>query len=82
MGAVTKQYTSPTKKLVKFFESSRDKWKEKCSQAKLRVKRLHTKVADLETSRRRWREEARQLRLENARLHADLEEQKTSSLSL
>ena len=47
----TKEYRSPTEKLARFFKGSRDKWKEKCQEAKLRVKRLHTKVADLQTSR-------------------------------
>ncbi len=75
----TKEYRSPIKKLVRFFEDSRDKWKEKCQEAKLRVKRLHTKVADLQTSRERWREEARQLRAEVAQLREELEEQKADA---
>ena len=77
MGMEAKQYRSSTRKLVKFFERSRDQWKQKCLGAKLRVKRLHTKVADLQGSRQRWTGEAKQLRAEVARLQAELEEQKT-----
>lgn len=77
MGMEAKQYRSPIKKLVKFFEQSRDQWKQKCLDAKLRVKRLHTKVADLQASRQRWREEAEELRSQVAQLQAELAEQKT-----
>lgn len=76
MGMEAKQYRSPTRKLLKFFERSRDRWKQKCLDAKLRVKRLHTKVADLRASRQKWREEAKRLQAEVARLQAELEEQK------
>ena len=49
-----KEYRSPLKKLGVFFERSRDKWKQKCLDAKRRVKFLHTKVADLQRSRERF----------------------------
>ena len=75
----TKEYRSPTEKLARFFKGSRDKWKEKCMEAKLRVKRLQTKVADLQTSRGRWKEEAKQLRAEVAHLREELEEQKADT---
>ncbi len=74
-----KQYRSPVKKLMRCFETSRDKWKEKCLEAKLRVKLLHTKVADLRVSRERWKQEARQLRVEVSRLRDELAEQKTGT---
>ena len=77
MSTDAKQYRSPTTKLVKFFEKSRDKWKEKCLQAKRRVKLLHTKVADLQASRERWKQEAKRLRSDVAVLRAELEEQKS-----
>lgn len=73
-----KQYRSPTKKLLRFFESSRDKWKARCLESKQRLKLLRTKVADLTTSREHWKSEAKQLRDEVARLEAELEEQKAS----
>ena len=51
-----KEYRSPVKKLMRYFEQSRDKWKARCLEAKGRVKLLHTKVADLQASRERWKE--------------------------
>lgn len=72
----TKQYRSPVKKLATFFEHSRDNWKRKCLDAKHRVKRLQTKVADLQASRERWKQEAKQLRSDMAQLRSELEEQK------
>jgi len=77
METQTKQYRTPAKKLLKFFESSRNRWKAKCLEAKRRVKLLQTKVADLQFSRERWKQEAKQLRLETRQLRAELEEQKT-----
>jgi len=41
-------YKSPVRKLVKFFENSRDSWKAKCQEAKYRVKMLQNKVRYLE----------------------------------
>jgi predicted nucleic acid-binding Zn-ribbon protein len=76
MRTETKQYRSPVRKLMRFFERSRDKWKERCLEAKRRIKLLHTKVADLRASRERWKEEAKQLRVEVARLRNELEEEK------
>ena len=41
-------YKSPMRKLVKFFENSRDSWKTKCQEAKYKVKILQNKVRYLE----------------------------------
>ena len=86
MSTETKEYRSPLKKLVRFFERSRDLWKAKCGEAKYRVKLLHTKVADLRKSRERWkvetkqlRGEVRQLQGELGRLRAELQEQKVGA---
>ena len=76
MSTEAKQYRSPTKKLMRFFEKSRDKWKKKCLETKRRVKLLHTKVVDLKASRQRWKKEAKQLRSDVAQLRAELDEQK------
>jgi len=43
-----KAYKSPMRKLVKFFEHSRDGWKTKCQEAKYKVKVLQNKVRYLE----------------------------------
>ena len=79
MDTQSKQYRTPLKKLVRFFENSRDKWKAKCLDAKRRIKLLLTQVADLKASRERWKQEAKQLRAEIAQLQAQLGEQKVIS---
>ena len=73
------EYRSPLKKLVQFFERSRNQWKEKCLQAKLRVKRLQTNVLDVEASREEWKRRAKEAQAEVARLQAELEEQKAAA---
>ena len=44
-------YKSPRRKLVRFFEKSRDQWKTKQHQAKADVKRLTHRVRFLERSK-------------------------------
>ena len=55
-----KTYLSPSRKLLPFFERSRDGWKRKCLNAKTRVKRLKNRVRQLEASREFWKQRARQ----------------------
>lgn len=52
------KFSSPTSKLVRFFESSRDRWKAK--QRKLRDERklLLNQTRAVEKSREAWRERA------------------------
>ena len=45
-----KTYTSPQRKLVKFFERSRNQWKAKSCAAKTVLKRLGTRMRRLERS--------------------------------
>jgi hypothetical protein len=44
-------YTSPPRKLIRFFHKSRDQWKAKCQEAKVVVKRLENRVRFLEKSK-------------------------------
>ena len=81
MRTETKQYRSPVKKLMRYFEQSRDKWKERSLEAKQRIKLLHTKVADLRASRERWKKESKQLRVEVAQLRDELDEQKANTVT-
>jgi predicted nucleic acid-binding Zn-ribbon protein len=41
-------YRSPARKLIKFFQESRDQWKAKCLSAKYQIKLLSNKIRYLE----------------------------------
>lgn len=72
-----KKYKSPTSKLLKFFEKSRDAWKKKCRDAKRTVKRLKNRIRMLEHSKEHWKNRVQELEAEIERLHsqkASLEE--------
>jgi chromosome segregation ATPase len=56
-GASEKSYTSPQRKLVKFFERSRDRWKAKSRMAKTMLKRLGTRVRRLERSNAEYQQQ-------------------------
>ena len=55
-------YKSPVHKLVRFFEESRDNWKEKHKSSKKEIKRLENKVRFLLKSKESWKQEALMLR--------------------
>ena len=57
-------YTSPLKKLVRFFQRSRDKWKGKCQTAKRENNSLKIRLAAMKESRDRWREKAKEREVE------------------
>ncbi len=65
-----KQYKSPKRKLVQFFEKSRDQWKRKCSDAKAMVKRQNNRIRFLEASKEKWKTKAIELEKELARMKA------------
>ena len=56
-----KVYTSPQRKLVKFFEKSRDKWKTRCVNAQAKLRQVKNRAVWLEQSRDNWKARARQL---------------------
>lgn len=62
-----KTYKSPLRKLVRFFERSRDQWKAKCMEAKATAKGLKHRVRYLEESKEEWKTKAKQLEQELAR---------------
>lgn len=66
----TKQYKSPRRKLVRFFEKSRDQWKAKCKNAKSTVKRLQNRIRYLEKSKDEWKRKAIELENELAQIKA------------
>ncbi len=63
-------YKSPERKLVKFFETSRNKWKAKARESKRVLKRLKNRIRFLETSRARWKDKAKRLEVELAQMKA------------
>ncbi len=65
-----KGYKSPPRKLVKFFEKSRDRWKAKCREAKIDVKRLKNRIRFLEKSKERWKSRVKELEAELAMVKA------------
>lgn len=71
-----KVFRSPRAKLLRFFERSRNGWKQKCREAKNDAKRLTNNVAALKRSRCRWKVLAKQHADEIERLRRELEEAK------
>lgn len=50
--------SSPIRKLVRFFKKSRDGWKAKQHDLKVRCKRQSNQMRAMESSRAAWRERA------------------------
>lgn len=69
-----KSYKSPQRKLVRFFERSRNQWKAKCQEAKSKVKQLKNKVRFLEESRQHWKGRTKELEGEIAQMKAKEQE--------
>jgi hypothetical protein len=67
---------SPLPKLVRFFSSSRDKWKAKHANLKQQCKLLSNQVRAVEKSREKWREDALEAQRELRHLRQELEETK------
>jgi hypothetical protein len=72
----TKIYRSPTRKLMQFFERSRDGWKRKRQEAKVLNRRLSNRVRKLEASRDLWKERAQRQGEELRQLRVELEAEK------
>jgi hypothetical protein len=53
-----KIYKSPMKKLIKFFETSRNNWKKKYLQKKIELKRTTNRMYDLEKRKNDWKKRA------------------------
>ena len=63
-----KIYKSPKRKLVRFFERSRDQWKAKCKEAKATVKQLNNRIRYLEKNKAVWKTKALELEQELAQI--------------
>jgi hypothetical protein len=66
----TKPYKSPRRKLVTFFEKSRNQWKTKCIEAKALVKKLKNRIRYLEANKEQWKSKAIELEKELAQIQA------------
>lgn len=53
------EFVSPLKKLVRFFQKSRDSWKEKYQSLKSQLKLCQNQTRAVEKSREHWRGQAR-----------------------
>ncbi len=62
-----KVYKSPLRKLVRFFETSRNKWKAKCQAAKYQNKLLKNKVWYLQRRKAELNKRVKQLEKEISR---------------
>jgi hypothetical protein len=65
-----KDYKSPPRKLLRFFEKSRDQWKAKCAEAKKVIKRLKNRIFFLENSKALWKQRAKELEAELMQMRA------------
>jgi DNA repair ATPase RecN len=78
--SVPHHYRSPQRKLLRFFENSRNQWKAKCRTAKALVRQVKNRATWLEQSRDSWKVRAcrltaqvRELRREVARQQREIE---------
>ncbi len=55
---ITDEYKTPPIKLIRFFRSSRDKWKQRSKERRKITKQQQVKIKNLQTSRDKWKSEA------------------------
>jgi len=71
--------TTPVRKLMRFFKSSRDNWKAKYSELRKQCRLLDNKVRAITKSRERWRQMAEQFQQEARLLREEMESLKKSA---
>ena len=69
-----KEYKSPLRKLVRFFEQSRDSWKQKSQERKKKNKYLKKRIGELEKSQEKWKGQAKKREIELKRVKREKEE--------
>ncbi len=74
-------YKSPTHKLVRFFEQSRNNWREKHKGSKTVIKRLENKVRFLTHTKETWKQEALELRKEVKALRQQVQQKVDEKLN-
>lgn len=67
------KFKSPARMLIRFFRSSRDKWKHKYMEIKRDVKRFKNQAHDARRSRADWKEKALALEAQVQQLQSELE---------
>ena len=68
-----REFVSPARKLVRFFMSSRDQWKDKCQAARAENKLLKNQTRAVERSRHVWRKRAQEQSRRVAELERELQ---------
>ena len=66
-------FRSPVRKLVVFFHASRDRWKQKCQQAKYELKLLKRRYANLKKNHDQWEQRYREAETQRQQLQARVE---------
>ncbi len=79
MGTYLARFSTPASKLVRSFEQSRDRWKEKCQAAKSELKRMQNMVRDVRKSREAWRARATEAEQRANEMQRQLDELKRLS---
>lgn len=70
------QFASPARKLVRFFEKSRNGWKAKHRELKRTCKLLQNQTRAVEKSRESWRKRAAEVEQRVAELEREIEQLK------
>ena len=79
MDGLEQTYKSPVRKLLAFFEKSRDGWKTKHHETKLLLKKEQNQVRAVEKSRESWRSRAEDAARRVRELETELAEIKRES---
>jgi predicted RNase H-like nuclease (RuvC/YqgF family) len=74
-------FKSPARKLIRFFQRSRDNWKRKYMELKRERKKLSNQVRAVEKSRDHWKEVAREERRRVNQLERELADKKRKRLN-
>ena len=71
------KFASPTSKLIRFFESSRNRWKEKGKELRKERKLLLNQTRAVEKSREEWRQRASSAEQRVKELESEIEDLKS-----
>ena len=63
-GTEDKEYKSPSRKLIKFFQKSRDNWKSKYQDLKYKMKLMQNKIRYLEKRKTQLNQRIKELQQE------------------